>query len=206
MQEAIQIVNDWIAKNDPTLELNLSHLYLEKLPTIPPTCQILSCRCNKLTSLPQLPNCQILYCEINKLINLPELPNCKILYCHDNKLTTLPKLPNCKVLYCENNKLTILPDLSNCYLLVCTDNQLTVLPQLPSYIDGSVILCQSNNKYLHINKLQANRFILSQTPNYNKYATIIQRNYKNCLRKKYHDIISQYLFKGPTSLVCLFAV
>ncbi len=187
MEKAIEIVNDWIAINDPTAVLDLSNLLLKELPNIPSNCEILFCQYNKLTALPQLPNCTRLYCHSNELITLSELPKCQQLWCFNNELTTLPQLTSCQVLSCDDNELITLPELPNC----------------------RVLRCNYGNKYLHINKLQAKKFAsfgAKETPNYNKYAKIIQRNYKNHLRKKYHDIISQYIFKGPTSLVCLFAV
>src|ERR1700751_10659 len=102
--EAAKRITDWLALNNPTIELNLSNLGLKKLPQIPSTCQILDCHCNELTSLTALPNCQVLYCDYNQLTSLPALPNCQTLFCMNNKLTSLPVLPNCQILFCHNNK------------------------------------------------------------------------------------------------------
>ncbi len=183
MQLAIKKVIDWVALNDPSKPLNLSLLHLHELLPIPSTCQELWCDENRLTSLPELPNCRTLYCYNNLLTSLPELPNCTYISCFGNKLTTLPNLPKCIEVY-------------------CVDNQLTHLSQLPECVG---IHCH-HNKYLHINKHQAKRFTLKETPNYNKYATIIQKNYRNYLRKKYYNVISQHLFKGPSKLVCLYSI
>ncbi len=201
MQWAINQVNNWIARNDPTKVLYLGSEDLTELPHIPSSCQVLYCQYNKLTTLPYLPNCRTLYCYGNNLTILPQLPDCQILNCGNNKLKTLPELSNCEELRCDSNELRILPQLPNCLLLSCYYNKLISLPELPNCMS---IFGTNSNKYLHINKLQAKKFELQESPDYNKYATIIQRNYKNYLRKKYHDMICQYLFKGPTSLVCLY--
>ncbi len=92
----------------------------------------------------------------------------------------------------------MLPYLPKCILLDCANNKLTNLPCLPSC--GFFSVYCSANEYLYINKLQAKKFALKETPNYNNCAKIIQRNYKNYLRKKYNDIVNQYLFKGPAKL------
>ncbi len=221
MQEAIKKVNEWIALNNPNKLLLLNDMNLEKLPQIPLNCQRLYCYDNRLTFIPELPNCLELICCNNKLValpklfyckrlicasnnltHLPELPKCLALGCENNKLTHLPELPKCKYLSCDGNKLTFLPNLPNCRDLACTNNQLIYIPYLPKCTE----IKYKNNRYLHINKKQAQLLHLKEKPNYNKYATIIQRNYKNHLRKKYHDIISQYLFKGPANLVCLLAI
>ncbi len=115
---------------------------------------------------------------------LPELPNCTYIDCENNKLTFLPELLMCQEVYCEKNKLTYIPNgLPNCGFFKCNDN-----------------------KYIYINKKQANCFKIQETPNYNKFATIIQRNYKKHLRKRYHNIVNQFIFKGPSKIVCLYTV
>ncbi len=220
---AIKKVNAWIAFDNPTRPLVLTGLGLTILPAIPANCEILHCEKNKLTTLPPLPNCEQLYCNNNQLTSLPQLPKCKFLYCEFNKLTVLPELPVCELVYCYTNELTVIPELPKCHTVLCSNNPLTILPNLPKceYLECSnnkltflpplpshkcwYIDCKYN-KYLYINKKQAERFNIKETPNYNKHARVIQRCYKNYLRKRYYDVISQYLFKGPTKLVCLFAV
>ncbi len=268
MEKAINIVNEWIALNDPDKVLDLCYLQLTELPNIPSNCQILCCNFNELITLPPLPNCQELYCDNNKLEILPLLPNCEILYCHNNMLTTLPALPNCIRLNCQSNQLTNLPELINCQNLFCSDNKLTNLPTLPNchrldcehnqlttlpellncetlycynnllvslppLLNCEILKCQRNqltslprlpefpfqkfyksfdcseNKYLHITKKQAKQlalFELDETPNYNKHCKVIQRNYRNYMRKRYCDAVSQYLFKGPAKLICLYTI
>ncbi len=142
-----------------------------------------------------------LYLSYLGLEKLPPIPHtCKALYCHNNKLTSLPELPNCVCLYCFENQLTSLPELPNCVILSCFNNNLTHLPQLP--------VCKApycyRNQYLHINKHQAKKFFITETPNYNKSAIIVQRNYKKYLRKKYQEMVNQFLFLGPTKIVCLY--
>ena len=114
-----------------------------------------------LISLPKISrSCVRLGCCDNQLTELPDLPNCQTLYCYYNQLTTLPDLPKCQKLYCSNNQLTTLPDLPNCQRLYC-----------------------DHNPYLHITKEQAERFLLTETPNYNAMAIRIQRRFRQ--RKKY---------------------
>ncbi len=205
MQEAIERINRWIALNDPTVVLNLTHLNLKDLPSIPANCQILYCYYNQLTYLPELPNSIIhLHCYCNKLTSLPQLPNCNYLHCSHNQLTVLPDLPQCEFLYCYNNQLTYLPQLIKCRYLSCDSNKLTYLPQLPKLV---YTMCH-NNEYLYINKHHATKCnnIQKDTPNYNKFARVIQRNYKKYLRRKYFDTITPFLFNGPNKIVCLYII
>ena len=96
-------------------------------------------------------------------------------------LKELPEIPtNCQTLECDNNKLTVLPELSNCQILFCY-----------------------NNQYLWINKKQAKQFGIKETPNYSKYAKMIQRNYKRYIIKKYH-LLDKYLLKNTIKVVILY--
>ncbi len=139
-------------------------------------------------------------------LNLKQLPpipiSCQILYCWKNKLTFLPQLPNCIILSCSSNKLTSLPELPKCRSLYCYDNQLTCLPSLPCCIT----LWRFGNKYLYINKNLAKKYNIKETPNYNKCATIMQRNYKKYLRRKYQELVCNFLFVGPSRIVCLYSI
>ncbi len=204
MQIAIKRVNDWIALNDPSQHLDVSMLNLKTLPDIPITCQIFSCNNNNLTELPELPNCQILNCFHNKLTSLPQLPCCEWIECANNKLTSLPALPMCWCLNCAHNMLTSLPDLPKCDRLYCNDNRLTYLPIIMPCWD---LRC-ANNEYLYISKRLAKEFslYLKETPNYNKYARVIQRSYKKHLMKKYQQILNNYLFVGPSKIVCQYCI
>ncbi len=229
MEVAIKKVNSWIQLNDPTKVLILCHLELEQLPPIPITCQELMCYQNKLTSLPDLPNCRKLFCSHNQLTSLPKLSPyclhidcsynnltsipedlhyCLALTCDYNKLTSLPKLPNCVQINCSNNYLVSLPQLNNCHSLECSNNELTYLPQLKK----CTWCVYANNKYLYINEKQIKQFYpyyplhYFTTPNYNKHAQIIQRNYKKYLRKKYRELIDNFLFMGPSKIVSLYTI
>ncbi len=203
-QEAINRMNTWISLNDPDALLNLTSLNLKQLPTIPLNCKKLACSRNELTSLPQLPNCEVLICQNNKLTSLPQLPNCQILSCQNNKLTSLPQLPNCQILSCGANQLTYLPELPKCNSLYCSQNKLTYLPQLLE--SGRFEIIVNLNKYLHINKHLAIKYNIKETPNYNKCARIIQRNYKKYLRIKYQELVCNFLFVGPSRIVCLYSI
>ncbi len=137
-----------------------------------------------LKQLPPIPlNCERLFCDNNQLTSLPQLPNCVILACHYNKLTSLPELPKCRDIYCYHNQLTYLPQLPCCTAVWCF-----------------------GNKYLYVDKYLVKKLGRYATLNYNKYATIIQRNYKKHLRNKYNNIISQFLFAGPSKIVCLYTI
>ncbi len=182
MDEAIKIINVWLSLDDTSAELNLSGLNLKELPAIPKNCH-LNCSNNQLTQLPELIGCWMLDCENNQLTSLPELPYCSVLYCDNNNLTTLPELPSCWRLSCEGNKITYFPQIHHCMIVNCDDN-----------------------KYLHISKDQAKNSDLEETPNYNKYAQIIQRAFKRHLRKQYLKLIIENLFMGPAKIVCSYTL
>ncbi len=202
-------------------KLDLHSLCLTELPPIARNCQYLSVCNNNLTSLPELPNCIELNCDDNKLTYLPQLPNCRVLCCVNNQLTCLPQLPNCEILDCDNNQLTCLPELPDCQELYCYDNQLTTLPELPNCwvlncgknkltilpeLPICAVLYCHENKYLYINKKQAKRFNFKKTPNYNKYASVIQRSYKKYIREKYQVVINNFLFVGLSKIVSLYTI
>ncbi len=193
---------------------------LSKLPELP-KCSDLWCSDNQLEELPDLPNCTDLWCDINKLTSLPELPLCHDLQCHNNELK---KLPNCtyKKLLCSYNQLEALPELPQCILLECSHNKLTYLPDLPKV---ESILCESNYikylptirtgcniytlhtiKYIYINKKQALTYHINSTPNYHKHIKVIQRTFKKYLHRRYQSVVSNYLFAGPTKIVCLYLI
>ncbi len=202
MEIAIDRVNKWIALNNPDRTLFLDSLGLTQLPPIPTNCNSLTCAGNQLTSLPDL-YCQELYCFDNKLTALGQLPNCLYLSCNNNLLTSLPELSNCTQLHCYNNKLTHLPRLPKCWYLSCDENNLTYLPKLAKH----AFCCQcSENKYLYINKNQAQKLNLKETPNYNKSAIIIQKIYKKYLRNRYQQILNNHLFTGPSKLISLYLI
>jgi hypothetical protein len=218
MQEAEKRIANWIQLNDSSRELNLSYLGLTTLPKIPSNCRTLSCYNNQLTVLPELPNCQTLYCPNNQLTVLPELPNCQTLYCHYNQLTVLPELPNCWVLGCDNNQLTVLPELHNCQRLGCSNNQLTVLPELPNcqtlYCSNNKLTvlpelpnCEAlncnNNQYLWITKRHSRKLNKKATPNYTKFARVIQRNYRKYIIRKY-KLLDKYLLKDTIKVIYLY--
>jgi hypothetical protein len=179
-------ITGWIANNNDNSPLILSCLYLTELPPIPQNCKKLICHNNFLTSLPDLPNCEELDCSDNKLINLPELPKCKILHCQYNNLQILPELPNCQKLICDGNRLTFLPQLPKCIML--------------SSMEGN------GNRYLYRTEELAQRARSFESHNYNKFARIIQRKYRKYTKEKYSRLLTNYLLKGPISVVCLYVI
>jgi Leucine-rich repeat (LRR) protein len=133
-----------------------------------------------------------------KLSKLPPIPmECTYLICDNNKLTHLPDLPNCDILWCANNKLEELPNLPKCEFLACYNNKLTRLPYLPRLGE---IMCD-DNEYLYISKVQAMKYELDETPNYTKYAKIIQRTYR---KYRYNKHLKLYLVKNTIKLVYLY--
>ncbi len=212
MEEAIKRVNEWLEidslswmdlKDCTDYILDLSNLGLTKLPKIPRKCLHFDCSNNKLISLPNLPNCVHLDCSNNQLTSLPDLPNCVHLDCYNNQLTSLPDLPNCKLLLCQNNQLTYMPPLPKCSYIDCSGNNLLYFPKLPNC--QNIYYC--DNPYLHISKYLSQKFnIIKKTHNYNRYAIVIQRSYKKYMRKKYQEIINNFLLTGPTSIVCLYII
>jgi Leucine-rich repeat (LRR) protein len=201
MQRAKKIIDEWIKQNDPSKTLYLAYLKLTELPEIPPNCKELHCNNNNLTSLPVLPNCEVLYCFQNQLTVLPELPNCDTLFCAYNQLTVLPELPKCRVLYCYANQLTFLPELPNCHrALYCGDNRLLVLP---NFAQRPYDLNYQNNPYLWISKRQSRKLRIKETPNYPRYAQIIQRNYRKYIIRK-SKLLYNYISKDTSKVVCLY--
>jgi hypothetical protein len=183
MQEANIRIANWIKLGNPSIVLSLESLGLTELPKIPSNCVTLSCSNNKLTVLPELPNCAALWCQNNQLTVLPELPNCQMLNCCDNQLTALPELPVCWMLFCDNNQLTVLPELPSCHGLYC-----------------------SNNKYLWITKQQSIKYHehrVEATPNYTKFAKVIQRNYRKYIIRKYKPL-DKYLLRDTIKVVYLY--
>ena len=120
---------------DTSKWLNISELGLKKWPEAlkgkEDLIVKLTCRCNKLTSLPLFPKLTKLLCENNQLTSLPLLPNLTYLDCNYNQLTSLPLLPKLTKLWCDNNQLTSLPSFPKLTDLGCYKNQLTSLPLLP---------------------------------------------------------------------------
>ncbi len=222
MDIAINKIKVWVT-NGAYDHLCLSYLGLTKLPPIPTNCTSLDCSNNLLRELPDLPNIVQLKCWKNELTSLPPLPKCKLLYCEGNKLSKLPELPNCEDLSCNNNLLETLPDLPNCGDLWCKNNLLTYLPELNKckeslkcsgnyikYLPKIHINCYLEDarwiQYIHITKKQALNYCLKETPKYYKYIKVIQRSFRRCQMKRYQPVLSNYLFAGPTSIVCLYII
>jgi Leucine-rich repeat (LRR) protein len=203
---------------------------IEMLPPLP-KCKELSCDHNNLViDLPDLPECEILYCGRNTLLTrLPKLDKCVELECSYNKLVALPPLPNCKNLWCNNNNLTRLPELPMCEFLTCNDNKLVAIPYIPNC---KYLSCYSN-RLLHMTYIPAmvnwdryewfhvirdnrrlyippkmqkyvNMWHHRQPINYNVHVMVIQRAYRNYLRKKYMMLLQPYVLKNPSTIVCAY--
>jgi hypothetical protein len=221
MHKAKDIIEKWIELKDPTKILNLSKLGLDELPPIPESCRLLYCYDNNLKSLPDLPNVYILNCKNNQLTSLPNIPRLVQLNCSNNKLTELPNRPYL-ALSCQNNLLTELPDtLQRCHILRCDNNKLIKIPEIKPHI--ATFSCFGNRhlltmpklkkghklhrtyygEYIYVNKLAFHDAKL-EDGNYNKSALIIQRSFKNYMRRKYKIFVDLHLLKGPTSVVCAY--
>ena len=145
MEEAKRRIAEWNGEN---YYLDLSHLHLTELPSIPLTLKlkVLYCHDNQLTGLPSLPPSLIkIYCSNNNLKSLPSLPSSlKLLYCYNNKIISLPSIPSSlRYLYCSYNKLTSLPPLPSSLInLYCWNNSLKSLPPLPPSLEN--LHCSDN--------------------------------------------------------------
>lgn len=114
VEQANQIISDWIAMGDDHEYLYLSELNLTELPPIPQNVKYLNCALNKLTELGELPpNLRILICANNKLTHLPPLPNTLIeIHCEDNKITHFPMHfpPDLRVFNFSYNLINVMPN------------------------------------------------------------------------------------------------
>ena len=95
--------------------LDLSHLNLTRLPTLPKGLKILNCSNNQLSELPDLPDTLTnLSCQNNQLTRLPNLPDGLVyLECQNNQLTELPPLPDNIIFlnFIEGNNIEITDEL-----------------------------------------------------------------------------------------------
>ena len=120
-------------------KLNISHNYLQTLPSLPQGLQILNVCYNRLHTLLDLPRTlQILNISHNQLHVLPELYQLTALQelnAMSNRLQTLPHLPlELRVLNVAGNIISALPELSHLTALHSLDassNELQILPSLP---------------------------------------------------------------------------
>jgi Leucine-rich repeat (LRR) protein len=117
------------------IKLDLGHLHLYTLPTLPSSLRVLNCNNNYLSQLPKLPaGLQTLNVSKNRLKEMPFLPlSMKSLDCSENQLERLTPLLELESLRCSKNRLTYLPTLpSTLSSLACEDNLLPSMPPLPA--------------------------------------------------------------------------
>lgn len=119
--------------------LNCRENPLTNIPDLPNTLRDFICNNSSLASLPSLPNSlEKLVCHHNDLVALPTLSTAlEELDCHTNLLASLPTLPNSlQELDCSFNQLSSLPPLSSSLVeMDCSGNDLFSLPALPSGLD-----------------------------------------------------------------------
>jgi Leucine-rich repeat (LRR) protein len=159
---------------------------LSSLPQLPESLKKLYCPSNQLTSLPVLnEKLEKLFCYNNKLTSLPLLnENLKLLDCHDNELTSLPVLnEKLQSLYCRCNKLSSLPSLNtNLITLNCNYNNLTSLPVLNEKLEA--LQCSHNqltslpvlNEKLEYLECSENQLYYLPNPNTNLRAMYFHDN------------------------------
>ena len=133
--------------------LSCNNNLITNFTSLPGSLQYIYCNNNKLSVLPQdLPEeLVVLSCKRNKLVSLPRLDNLENLMnleCSHNKLSVLPNLPVNDVvlitLNCSNNRLQGLPNLpENLIELNCYKNTIFGLPDLPPNLKK--LNCSSNN-------------------------------------------------------------
>jgi len=129
---------------------NLTNEAWETFMPFPDNLQVVNCKGNKFTEIPEFPfQLEELNCENNLLRQLPPLNNLIQFHCGNNKLEEFPEdfvLPphSLLVFSCHNNLLKKLPQLSNTSItrLYCDDNQIEELPDLPPNIKE--IQCKGN--------------------------------------------------------------
>ena len=139
--------------------LDLSDLYLEELPDIPPHVISLNCSKNRLKRLPSLhEGLEELICNDNELKELPDFPTTLThVWCQRNELIRLRYYPTMRYLTCHNNKLVDLPYLE--------------------HIPGQYLQADHND-YLWIDKKTAKRRKMKETPNY----PLVMKNLKAIYR------------------------
>ena len=143
-KKAVKRMKAWLNKDGrPSAKLDLGHLGLRSLPTLPTSLQKLDVSWNNLTSLPALQaltSLQELDASWNQLTDLPDLQaltSLQRLDVSNNKLTSLPALQalsSLQKLHVYRNKLTSLPplqDLVSLQELNVSENPLTDMPPLP---------------------------------------------------------------------------
>ncbi|WGL97611.1 TcdA/TcdB pore-forming domain-containing protein [Arsenophonus sp. aPb] len=169
-ETALNRVFDCIIKKDPYLDL--SHLSLTSLPTLPEWLITLDIHNNQLTTLPaNLPKTLThLDAGKNQLTSLPEhLPETLIeIRVDHNKLTRLPdNLPkNLSMLNADHNQLSSLPEHlpDGLSVLDVSDNQLTTIPHnLP--LSLTILSVNKNNLASLSDNLPDNLFYLDASDN-----------------------------------------
>jgi hypothetical protein len=157
----------------------------------------LDCYNNMITKLGNLPN--------NKTILSPtDEVQRRIKNCIQNGHTyldisrmELKELPNnlpteLTTLNCSNNLITKLENLpDNLTYFFCHNNKITKLENLPINL---IHLRCNDNKYLHISEINAQKYDLEETPNYENYISKIQK-----LWKKKHILKISKILKSQTS-------
>jgi len=112
-RHALDIIKEWILRDDDEFPLVLMDLQLEEYPNeIPNNVKYLVLDDNYISHIPSLPEGLItLNIFGNKLMSLPELPiTLRELDCDCNLLKRLPTLPSSlRILDCRNNELLSYP-------------------------------------------------------------------------------------------------
>lgn len=162
-------------------ELDISHLFLTKIPKLPKTLTHLYCSDNDISDLGDLSyliNLKILDCTNNNLVSIKYLPQ-KLteLNCKYNKLIDIDVISNCKKLThlnCSNNKLKNIPNHPNIKILDCSDNKLNniIMANLRS------LTCNTNcikelNDYKKIESLHIYNNLITKIPYYDQLLELV---------------------------------
>jgi Leucine-rich repeat (LRR) protein len=139
--EIIPDLNEF--KSLEILEISNNKIY--EIGLLPISLIELSCKNNKLFSLPSAascPNLQRLDCSGNQIVEIPYYEKLKILMCSQNRISTIPNLINLEKLICCNNAINYIAKCDKLKNLDCSFNKLIKLENYENLVD---LVCSNNN-------------------------------------------------------------
>jgi Leucine-rich repeat (LRR) protein len=125
--------------------LEIGNNMISELGKLPTTLQELSCRGNRLSSLPdpaECPNLIRIDCTNNEITEILRYPKLKNLVCSSNKISTIPNLGMLEILICNNNIINYIDKCDNLRYLDCSMNKLVKLNDYKILVD---LICSGNN-------------------------------------------------------------
>jgi Leucine-rich repeat (LRR) protein len=125
--------------------LEVSNNSLHDVGRLPKTLIELSCRSNKLYSLPnpsECPNLERIDCTSNEIREILQYPKLKSLICNHNRISMIPHLENLEKLICSNNVINYIEGCNKIKYLDCSANKLIKLNDYYYLVD---LICSNNN-------------------------------------------------------------